>query len=355
MNSNRDRYAGGDETSGTSRPEPARRSVGIVGAGISGLAAADALAQRGLAVHVFDKARGVGGRTSVRRSDDLHFDHGAQYFTVGDGRFTPTVEAWLRAGIVAKWEGRVVVIENGRVRTSPSRTRYVGVPGMNAITRHLASSVQVTTQTRVATMRRRAGQWLLRDDADRDVGRFDVVVVALPAAQAADLLTGLPEFAAQARACRFSPCWSVMVAFDRRPDVPFDAAFVHDLPLSWIARNSSKPGRPPAECWVLHASPEWSAEHLEDAPEAVCRDALAVLQRIAGFADARPVHVAAHRWRYAQPAEPLSVGCLWDAEVQVAVCGDWCQGPRIEGAFLSGAAAAQRVSGADPRSSRAPR
>jgi predicted NAD/FAD-dependent oxidoreductase len=334
-----------DEASGSPRPAPDDRSVGIVGAGVSGLTAAHLLAQRGLAVRVFDKARGVGGRTSVRRSDDLRFDHGAQYFTVSDERFAPSVEAWRRAGIVAKWDGRIVVIEDGQVRASPSQTRYVGVPGMNAITKHLASSLEVTTQTRIAAMQRRSHQWLLRDDSGHDVGCFDTVIVALPAAQAADLLTGLPEFAAQARACRFSPCWSVMAAFDRCPEVPFDAAFVHEGPLSWIARNSSKPGRPQAECWVLHASPEWSAAHIEDAPEAVCRDVLAALQQIAGFAGARPIHTAAHRWRYALPAEPLSVGCLWDEEAQVAVCGDWCQGPRIEGAFLSGVAAAERTGG----------
>ena len=53
----------------------------------------------------------------------------------------------------------------------------------------------------------------------------------------------------------------------------------------------------------------------------------------------------AHRWRYALPAEPLAERCLFDAELQVAACGDWCAGPRVEGAFLSGASAAGRVMG----------
>ena len=53
----------------------------------------------------------------------------------------------------------------------------------------------------------------------------------------------------------------------------------------------------------------------------------------------------AHRWRYAIPPDPLAESCLFDAEMQVAACGDWCAGPRVEGAFLSGASAAGRVMG----------
>jgi len=317
--------------------------IGIIGAGISGLTAAGMLADRGAPVRVFDKARGVGGRTSVRREGDRHFDHGAQYFTVGDERFQQRVTAWMNAGVVKQWHGRIAAIENGRVRPSESRTRYVGVPAMNAIARHLAGSLPVTTQTRVASITRPGDQWLLRDDARRELGRFDALIVALPSAQAADLLTELPALAAQARACQLTPCWAVMAAFDTRLGLPFDGAFVHDSPLSWIARNNSKPGRPQSECWVLHASPGWSAQHLQDVPEAVSAALLAALQKATGLKDPRPVHTAAHRWRYALPSEPLSVGCLWDDATRVALCGDWCQGARIEGAFLSGLAAAERI------------
>ena len=319
------------------------RSIGVVGAGVSGLTAASILDDCGLRVHVFDKTRGVGGRTSARREGDLHFDHGAQYFTVQDERFRRCVAAWIGTGIVKKWDGHVVTIENGQFRPGQPHTRYVGVPAMNAIAKYLSNPLQVTTQTRVASMPRRGDQWLLQDDANRKLGRFDALIVALAAAQATDLLAGLPELAQQVSQCRLVPCWAVMAAFERRLDLPFDGAFVHDSPLSWIARNSSKPGRLPAECWVLHASPEWSAEHIEDAPETVCDELLAALQQAAGIGSRRAIHTAAHRWRYALPAEPLSVGCLMEDMTRVAVCGDWCQAARIEGAFLSGHAAAKRI------------
>ncbi|MEM7652453.1 MAG: FAD-dependent oxidoreductase, partial [Pseudomonadota bacterium] len=66
---------------------PKHFKCAIIGAGISGLAAADRLRLSGHSVTLFDKSRGVGGRMATRRSDHGSFDHGAQYFTVRDGRF----------------------------------------------------------------------------------------------------------------------------------------------------------------------------------------------------------------------------------------------------------------------------
>jgi predicted NAD/FAD-dependent oxidoreductase len=136
-----------------------------------------------------------------------------------------------------------------------------------------------------------------------------------------------------------------MLGFDRPLATAFDGAFVHDSPLSWIARNNSKPGRGPAESWVLHAGPAWSGAHLDDSPEAIASTLTGEFEQLVGLGALRPVHTDAHRWRYALPPDPLAAGALWDAENRLAVCGDWCRGARIEGAVLSGIAAAGRVLG----------
>jgi renalase len=140
------------------------------------------------------------------------------------------------------------------------------------------------------------------------------------------------------------PCWAVLVAFADRLDVPWDGAFVHDSPLSWVARNSSKPGRPRGpDCWVLHASPEWSAVHLEESPEAVGPQLLMAFESAVGCVLPKAAHQTAHRWRYCAGADPAGRGVLFDAESGLAVCGDWLSDGRVEGAFLSGTSAARCV------------
>jgi predicted NAD/FAD-dependent oxidoreductase len=188
------------------------------------------------------------------------------------------------------------------------------------------------------------GRWRLEAEDGTELGRFDALVVSAPAPQAAELLGGVaPQLAARAAAVQMAPCWAVMASFPSPLETGFDGAFVHHSPLSWVARNASKPGRPAAECWVLHGSPEWSADHLELEPDEAGRRLVDAFEQAVGGLAVEPDHVVAHRWRFALPVEPLPESCLFDAELGVAACGDWCGGPRVEGAFLSGGAAAGRI------------
>lgn len=362
--------------------------VAVIGAGIAGLACARALASEGARVTVLEKSRGPGGRAATRVSarlpdgrpaaGALAFDHGAQYATARDPRFAAQLAAWEALGLATVWSGRVVALAGGAVGPAGdgSRTarRWVGVPGMNAFGRALAAhagslGVTLAHATRVTALGRAGGRaWTLSDEDGATHGPFDCVVLAVPAPQAAPLLVPVPALAARAAAAPMTPCWSVTLAVAEPLGLPFDGAFVNapaedvrdaggSLPvaapdgapaLAWIARDSSKPGRVlpagVAETWVLHASAAWSAAWLECAPEVVARQLLAELAREARVPVHAPVvHLAAQRWRHATPSPALDDTALWDAEARVGACGDWCGGPRVEGAYLSGLAVAERV------------
>jgi predicted NAD/FAD-dependent oxidoreductase len=47
------------------------------------------------------------------------------------------------------------------------------------------------------------------------------------------------------------------------------------------------------------------------------------------------------KWTFATPLNPLPQRCLWDQDQRLGMAGDWCGGPRIEGAYLSGMALAE--------------
>jgi predicted NAD/FAD-dependent oxidoreductase len=322
---------------------PNNHSVAIVGAGIAGLTCAKALSDCGLNVTVFDKARGPAGRTSTRRTDTgLQFDHGCQYFSPKDDRFRAAVQGWCEAGVVQPWHGRVVELVDGETTERPGSERFVGVPGMNAICKHIASGLEIQTQTRITRLERNA-QWYLKSD-DNSVGSFDHLVVAIPPTQAAELLAGVSTLSDQISAVQMNPCWTTMLAFSSPIGFEPDAALVQNSAISWIARNSSKPSRPDAsDCWVVQASAEWSIENLEREADEVKTELLSEFQRVTGCGEINPVHNVAHRWRYAIPATPLSIDALVDADKSLVVCGDWCSGNRVESAFISGLAAADAV------------
>ncbi|MEQ8785529.1 MAG: FAD-dependent oxidoreductase [Pirellulaceae bacterium] len=300
-------------------------TVAIIGAGIGGLSCARQLHASGFRVRVFDKGRGVGGRVSVRRSErGAVFDHGAQYFTVKDVAMVEQVEHWKAAGVVAPWEGRIGSLsERQWTPTISETTRYVGVPGMSAIAKHLAADLDVVLQCLVTDVARDGQGWRLTGEDQRDLGAFGILILNAPAPQSATLVPEFTGFTDRIRSAEIAPCWAVMLAFNERLDVPWDAAFVDDSPLSWIARNSSKPGRATEpDCWVLHASPEWSAQHLEDSHESVTAKLLASFWDALGASPQPHALTAAHRWRFALPTDPLEQRCLFDSELRLGTCGD---------------------------------
>ncbi|MEM8680154.1 MAG: NAD(P)-binding protein [Planctomycetota bacterium] len=328
--------------------EPMPR-VAIIGAGISGLMAARVLQDHGFPVTVFEKSRGVGGRMATRRTEERRIDHGAQFFTVRDDRFRRVVSSWVQDGVAAPWHGQIVAIENGvRQESTSPRERFVGTPTMNAIAKHLAQAIDVHRGAQIAPLQRTNGLWQLSDGQGQTRGQFDVVISSAPAAQSAELLAPVSCIAETAAEIKMQPCWAVMLALPLDSGIPFDAAFINDesAALAWIARNSSKPERDrPQETWVLHAGPVWSAAHIEDTPDFVLEALLGEFWKITETEPLAATYQSAHRWRFALPPKASTSPCLFDPQTKAVACGDWCGGPRVEGAFLSGLAAAGSVMG----------
>ncbi len=316
------------------------RRIAVIGAGLAGVSAALALADQGHIPVLFEKSRGPGGRCATRRGPEGSFDHGAQYFTARDPRFRRWVEHWLDAGLVARYSPRMAHIDEHGVHPASTGTdRFVAVPGMSALVKALAHGLDVRAQTRVAALHF-DGAWQVSTESG-DVHRpFDAVALALPCAQAAALDH---HFAPALAAMQMSPCWAAMLSFAQPLPTAFDAAFVNSGPLSWIARDSAKPGRSPGERWVVHVSPATSQLWLEELPATVQVRILDAFFAALNMAPVEPSGVDVHRWRYALAVDPVHDGCWFDAGRRLAVGGDWCAGSRIEGAFLSGQAIAGRL------------
>jgi predicted NAD/FAD-dependent oxidoreductase len=326
-------------------PRPVDRAVAILGAGIAGASAARSLADLGYRVVVHDKGRVPGGRAATRSRGSVQFDHGAQYFTGREAAFLEQIGRWAIAGSIAEWRPRLVSIDaDGRREPSSPERRWVGVPGMNRLAASLLDDIEVFCGSRVIGVERRQRLWYLQlADATVD-GPYQALLCTVPAPQVLPLLGDLP-LARQAHAVNFAPSWALMLEFAEPLETGFDAAFVNVGPLSWIARDSSKPGRPGGERWVVHAGPYFSRAHLEATPETMSHDLQEAFFAVAGVAHRSPLRHRVHRWRHALAQPPLHVGALADPRIRLAIGGDWCQGSRVEGAWLSGQALARHADG----------
>jgi predicted NAD/FAD-dependent oxidoreductase len=190
------------------------------------------------------------------------------------------------------------------------------------------------------------GQWKLIDSYNRVYEPYDVVIVAVPPPLATGLLRSSPELLNRVAEVNMQPCLAVMAACEKPLDLSFDVAFIHQSPVRWAARNTSKPRRPAPECWVFHGTAEWS-QNLHDRKD----DQTAGQSLIASFFESigqtfiDPICQKTRFWQSAAAVNPLDLGSLWDGELNIGVCGDWCQMSRVEGAALSGMAMAGKILG----------
>ncbi len=327
---------------------PVPLQVAVVGAGLAGLACARVLADAGLRVTVFEKSRGPGGRTSTRREGMFRFDHGTIDFGCSDlGTASPTLRtwwtAWERTGLVRSWSPRRVGGEG--IGGPPA---WVAVPGNNSVAHALASGLDVRTGVRVARLAREGAAWAVTDDADQPHGAFDVVVVAAPAPQAAELLHPVAgDLAAELGTVRLAPSLAAMVAWSGPVDPGWDvletAADDRADGIARVIHQASMPERPGDGAFVVQATPEWTATHLDvpldDVGAALSR---ALARRLGPWLMGRqPIVVKGHRWRYASVEAELPALFRLEAAAGVGACGDAFGRGGAWGALESGIALGQ--------------
>lgn len=326
------------------------KRIAVIGAGLSGLIAARDLTAKGFSVTLFDKSRGVGGRLSTRYAEAYEFDHGAQYFTTRDEAFESLVKTAEAAGAVAPWPGRALYLKTGLLTADTGGARWVGTPRMNNFAKYLANGLDIALNHRVKTLQKSSdGTWSLFFESTekgkiQDRSGYHAIICTAPPAQATALLPqSFSEYATLSEA-RMDACFALMIGLDKVVDLGWDSLRVSDLPVAWLAMNASKPGRDKTKTTLMvHSAPNWSNENVDtDRAEiqSIMTDITTALTRL-DLSD--PAYVTLHRWLYASVNQSPERPCLVDDTQNLVACGDWCLGGRVEGAGLSGKAAAKAV------------
>jgi predicted NAD/FAD-dependent oxidoreductase len=320
-------------------------NIAIIGAGMAGLTCATSLQLAGPKITVFEQAFHPGGRMSVFRKQGHEFDDGLQYFTVQDERFQWTVDAWLDEGVIEIWDGWCVDLEAGNfLRREASAPRYVGIPNMSALGSHLAGLCQIEYGCRVTKIAPCSQGWTLKDQFARDLGVFDRVILAIPPRVARPLIEGLSSILEEGiTKVSMTHVWALLLSFDEPTGLLFDAAFVAQSPLDWIARNNSKPKRGVQENWVAISTPEWTEQYQNYSQQEIQALLLQAFDEATGGINKEPTFQELRYWDDAKTIQTLDADYLYDADKGIGLCGDWCLGTRLESAFLSGLGMANEI------------
>lgn len=309
--------------------------VVVIGAGMAGLTAARKLVEAGRSVTVLDKGRRPGGRMATRNlAGDARADHGAQFFTTRSELFEEAVDRWISEGLAREW-CRGFGTEDGH-------PRYAATNGMADLAGRLAAGLDVRTSVKVDSVRPHESGWTVSWPAAHGAGpgrlHADAVVLTAPVPQTAALLADqleVPEVS-------YTPTISLLVAPAGSTRIPEPGGVqIDDDPIwSWIGDNQAK-GASRAPAVTFHTRSDVAQARWDQDREALLPELLAAASPWLGHSEL--VEVSLHRWRYATPVNVHPERCVVADGGKLVLAGDAFGGPRVEGAFLSGLAAAEAI------------
>lgn len=257
-------------------------------------------------------------------------DHGAQYFTIRDGKFQQELEKCCGNSLQRL---AAPVVDQPESGGPDAVERWYHREGNNRIGKNLLGDLPVIMEAKISSLIPRGGSWIVGDFS------FDAVVSSAP----------LPQSLALAGLSAGSPCFAPCLTafFSYRGDWAGDTSSCYarrnaGSALAWSACENHKSGRiqPGQTVIVAQASAAFSARHLEDDPAEWLPRLQVLVEEAWSLPPGGRISQFSHRWRYARFLGAASVPELPRGFL---LTGDALSESRIESAWLAGRDTAERI------------
>lgn len=350
--------------------ERTAHTIAIIGAGISGLAAAHTLQDAGARVTVYERQRRAGGRAATRRLNGYTYDYGAQYVKEGPPE--------IMAAITQRFQTPDLVDITQPIWTFDSQNRIaIGDPkqnaerkisycnGLSSLVKEMARGIHIVFETTIAHIEQEDHVWNIYDSNGYTHGGFDAVLICIPAPQGRDLINSSSfsntqlqtKIVAYLGSVIYNPLLSVTLGYrSRLRSRPYYALVntdkQHDISwLAWEHKKCAERTPPGGGLLIAQMAPQYSQEHSnipDTAIEAMYAD---VAQKISTLVEedlSAPVLKDFYTWRFALPATLTNAQELNAITLpyRLAFCGDSFVGGRLHLAFEHGTIVARQIIGA---------
>ncbi|GCE20316.1 NAD(P)/FAD-dependent oxidoreductase [Dictyobacter kobayashii] len=338
-------------------------SVAILGAGMSGLAAAHSFQDAGYTVTLFEKSRGVGGRAATRKREGFIYDHGAQYVKEGTPASLALITERFRTPDLIDikkpvwiFDGQGHIQAGDEKQNAEQKLNYRN--GLTTLPKKMATGLSIQFETRIINVQQEASGWRLYDSAGYNYAGFDFLFITLPAPQARKLIqasqieTALQqEIIQRLTPASYNPLLSIILGYHPQPRTrPYYALVNSDKkhPISWLAWEHEKaPERVPPESGMLIAQmgPEYSAAHMETSDTECIQQVAQMIAQLLQEELLSPIFTDIQRWRYALPAQKVDGDALNAKTLpqRLAFSGDAFVGGRLHLAMEHGIMVAQQL------------
>lgn len=297
------------------------QKIAIIGAGLSGLAAAHRLSGHDFEIQIFEKSKGVSGRAASRSKVGCRYDHGANYFKVNCNEIAQLLFEDLSTDDLCRIVGDIHTFDHhGKVSQGDPKQNAVAKwsyrSGISTLGKMIveSSGLEVTGSSRITSMCRSQNTWSLTNEGGEIFEDFDAILLTPPGPQTNEIIAAsdfdpAPRsgIISELKKAKYHSQFSVALNYLGNYFLPNDAyALINsdrEHPIAWVSLENRKAGHVPPEetLFIVQMSPQWTIDHYDDSRETLVSECSRLLAELITSQLPQPNWSDTQRWKFAHP------------------------------------------------------
>ena len=308
----------------------------VIGSGISGATIANLLNKKHT-VDLYDKARGLGGRSSFKRLDKIRgFDHGTQYFSPKTPEFKKFTKKLIEKKILKIWEGNHKFLSDKK-KENKKHVKVIGRKGNNDISKYLLKNVRCYFQSELKKINFQNRKWNLIFN-DGEIKNYENLILTCPFPQLKKLSKKYIKNSFIKEKIKMDANITILIEI-KKTNLGYSSFLFNDRILGWAGyENSKKRFKSKSDLWTLQSTFNWANKKINQNKVLKKTNAKILIDKffkLTGIKRTKVLFSLNHGWKYSSNSKPLKLKSYWNSRLNLGVCADWFNGPRLESGWIS--------------------
>ena len=308
----------------------------VIGSGISGATIANLLNKKHT-VDLYDKARGLGGRSSFKRLDKIRgFDHGTQYFSPKTPEFKRFTKKLIEKKILKIWEGNHKFLSDKK-KENKKHVKVIGRKGNNDISKYLLKNVRCYFQSELKKINFQNRKWNLIFN-NGEIRNYENLILTCPFPQLKKLSKKYIKNSFIKEKIKMDANITILIEI-KKTNLGYSSFLFNDRILGWAGyENSKKRFKSKSDLWTLQSTFNWANKKINQNKVLKKTNAKILIDKffkLTGIKRTKVLFSLNHGWKYSSNSKPLKLKSYWNSRLNLGVCADWFNGPRLESGWIS--------------------
>ena len=320
----------------------------VLGSGISGSTIANLLSKR-YSTQIIEKAKGVGGRSSVSKMDNaIRFDHGLQYYSPKDLEFKRFINRLIKKKILKLWNGNHL---DFTFKNKENFQKIIGVKGNNDLNKFLLKKIKTNFNQQITNIKFNKTHWDIYGKNNRFKAKS--IIISFPFQQTKKLVKKYLNKNFLKLNVKMIPNITLLLIQKGKQKIPISSIRLNNRIISWISNeNSKKRFLSKENYWTIQTSEGYSKKiinNYKNKKNFYSKQIIKEFCKILNFNIKNFKVFKIHGWKYSWNNINSGKSCYWDKKLRIGICGDWFIGPKADSAWISANSLFQKIKKNPPK------